>query len=57
MSDKKILGCDNISTDDLSTTKHPFDTLVHFDNDEVPFAMVFANNILCIYERKIDKKN
>ena len=40
----------------LSTTKHPFDTLVHFDYDEVPFAMVFANIKLSIYERKIDKK-
>ena len=40
----------------LSTTKHPFDTLVHFDYDEVPFAMVFADYILSINVKQKDTK-
>ena len=26
----------------LSSTKHPFDTIVHLHDNDVPFAMVFA---------------
>ena len=41
----------------LSTTKHPFDILVQLNNDEVPFAMVFADYILSIYVKQKDRKN
>ena len=28
----------------LSSTKHPFDTIVHLHDNDVPFAIVFAKN-------------
>ena len=41
----------------LSTTKHPFDILVELNNDEVPFAMVFADYILSINVKQKDRKH
>ena len=40
----------------LSTTKHPFDILVQLNNDEVPFAMVFADYILSINVKQKDRR-